>query len=163
MLPIAAGPPSLGIVSANLPAYVDAGSQTFVRGVLGNAADVTHAATLTLSAHGVANARPNGVAFDTQRAIDVADRSGAARVSADAASLLGRLGGSPVARAASGAADLTPGELRVVELAATGMTNREIAQALFVTVKAVEWHLSNAYPKLGIRGRRELSAVFRDS
>jgi Mg-chelatase subunit ChlD len=74
VLPIAAGPPSLGIVSANLPAYVDAGSQTFVRGVLGNAADVTHAATLTLSAHGVANARPNGVALETQRAIDVAGR-----------------------------------------------------------------------------------------
>lgn len=74
VLPIAAGAPSLGIVSADVPAYVDAGSQTYVRGVLGNAADVEHAATLTLSAHAVSNGRPNGEKFETQRAIDVAGR-----------------------------------------------------------------------------------------
>jgi DNA-binding NarL/FixJ family response regulator len=56
-------------------------------------------------------------------------------------------------------ATLTPSELRVVELAAAGMTNREIGEALYVTVKAVEWHLSNAYPKLGVRGRGELAAI----
>ena len=41
-------------------------------------------------------------------------------------------------------------------LAAEGQTNRDIAQALFVTPKTVEVHLSNAYRKLGIRSRREL-------
>jgi len=45
----------------------------------------------------------------------------------------------------------------VAELAAAGQTNRQIANALFITVKAVEWHLSNAYRRLGISGRRELS------
>jgi DNA-binding CsgD family transcriptional regulator len=44
-------------------------------------------------------------------------------------------------------------------LAASGMTNREIAEELFVTRKAVEWHLSNAYTKLGIASRKELPAA----
>ena len=74
VLPIAAGAPALGILSANLPAYVDAGSETYVRGVLGNAAGVKQAATLALSAHAVSNGRPNGDAFETRRAIEVAGR-----------------------------------------------------------------------------------------
>jgi DNA-binding CsgD family transcriptional regulator len=47
----------------------------------------------------------------------------------------------------------------VAELAAQGRTNREIANELFVTVKAVEWHLGNAYRKLNIRGRSGLGAA----
>ena len=43
------------------------------------------------------------------------------------------------------------------ELAALGRTNREIANELFVTVKAVEWHLGNSYRKLDIRGRGALA------
>ncbi len=54
---------------------------------------------------------------------------------------------------------LTPGERRVVELAVLGRTNRQIAQELFVTVKAVEWHLSNAYRKLSISSRAQLPAA----
>ena len=54
-------------------------------------------------------------------------------------------------------ASLTPSELRVTRMAAEGGTNRAIAESLFVTVKAVEWHLGNAYRKLGIKGRGELS------
>lgn len=51
---------------------------------------------------------------------------------------------------------LTPQEERVVALAATGMTNREIAQALFLSPRTVGAHLYSAYPKLGIAGRGEL-------
>jgi DNA-binding CsgD family transcriptional regulator len=54
---------------------------------------------------------------------------------------------------------LTAAEWRVCRQAADGHTNREIAQALFVTEKTVERHLSAAYHKLGIRSRFQLSAA----
>jgi DNA-binding NarL/FixJ family response regulator len=57
---------------------------------------------------------------------------------------------------------LTRGERRVVALAATGKGNKEIAEDLVVTVKAVEWHLSNAYRKLGISSRRDLERVLEE-
>jgi DNA-binding CsgD family transcriptional regulator len=44
----------------------------------------------------------------------------------------------------------------VAALAAEGLTNREIAQRQFVTVKAVQWHLRNVYRKLDIGSRQEL-------
>ncbi|MDN5861699.1 MAG: helix-turn-helix transcriptional regulator, partial [Pseudonocardia sp.] len=56
-------------------------------------------------------------------------------------------GGRPRRAASTGPGSLTAGERRVVELAACGATNREVAQALFVTPKTVELHLSNAYRK----------------
>jgi len=56
-------------------------------------------------------------------------------------------------------AGLTPSELRVARLAAGGRTNRQIADELFVTIKAVEWHLGNAYRKLDIRGRAQLAGA----
>ena len=51
---------------------------------------------------------------------------------------------------------LTPSELRIARMAAEGMKNREIAEALFVSVKAVEYHLANTYRKLEIAGRPAL-------
>ena len=51
------------------------------------------------------------------------------------------------------------GRARVARLAATGLTNREIADQLVVTVKAVEWHLSHVYRKLGIHSRGALASV----
>jgi DNA-binding CsgD family transcriptional regulator len=50
----------------------------------------------------------------------------------------------------------------VAELAERGLTNREIAQALFVSAKTVEFHLRNAYFKLRISSRHELSAALRE-
>jgi DNA-binding CsgD family transcriptional regulator len=55
------------------------------------------------------------------------------------------------------AGELTPTERRVAELAAAGMTNREVAQTLFVSVKSVEANLSRVYAKLGIRSRTQLA------
>jgi DNA-binding CsgD family transcriptional regulator len=49
---------------------------------------------------------------------------------------------------------LTPSERRVAELAAAGMQNREIAQALFVTTKTVGTHLAHIYQKLGLSGQQ---------
>jgi DNA-binding CsgD family transcriptional regulator len=57
----------------------------------------------------------------------------------------------------SGVDALTPSERRVAGLAAGGMTNSEIAQSLFVTIKTVEFHLANTYRKLDIDGRASLA------
>jgi DNA-binding CsgD family transcriptional regulator len=66
--------------------------------------------------------------------------------------------GTRVQRAARRGADaLSPSERRVVALAIEGLSNRQIAEALFVTRKAVEWHLGNAYRKLDVRSRGELA------
>lgn len=54
-------------------------------------------------------------------------------------------------------ASLTAAERRVAALAADGLTNRQIAEHLLVSVKAVEWHLSNIYRKLEIRSRKALT------
>jgi DNA-binding CsgD family transcriptional regulator len=54
---------------------------------------------------------------------------------------------------------LTASERRVARMAAQGLTNREIAQALFVTVRTVQVHLQHAYRKLGIESRRALRAM----
>jgi DNA-binding CsgD family transcriptional regulator len=59
--------------------------------------------------------------------------------------------------AIEGRNSLTPSERRVASMAAEGRTNKELAQALFVTVKTVEMHLANTYRKLGIRSRAELT------
>jgi DNA-binding CsgD family transcriptional regulator len=56
----------------------------------------------------------------------------------------------------AGVESLTPSERRTAGLAAEGLTNREIAQTLFLSVKTVESHLRGAYRKLDIRSREEL-------
>ena len=58
---------------------------------------------------------------------------------------------------------LTASESRVARMAADGLSNKEIAQELFVTVKTVEMHLGNTYRKLGIRSRSELPAVLGEN
>lgn len=70
-------------------------------------------------------------------------------------------GARPRRPAMRGADALTPSELRVSELAERGLTNRAIAQALFISTKTVEFHLRNAYLKLRISSRRELSDALR--
>jgi DNA-binding CsgD family transcriptional regulator len=59
--------------------------------------------------------------------------------------------------AAGTRAELTPHELRVAALVERGLRNREIAAALFVSERTVEYHLTNIYGKLGVRSRTELA------
>src|SRR5262249_34696858 len=71
-----------------------------------------------------------------------------------------------LARGMSGrrrAEGLTPSEERVAELAASGMTNRDIAATLFISPKTVEVNLSRIYRKLGIRSRMELHKALEQS
>jgi DNA-binding CsgD family transcriptional regulator len=94
----------------------------------------------------------------------------AARASlADALRVFEELGSPPWAQrtrdeiARLGLRHRTPGELteterRIGELAASGMTNREVADAAFVSPKTVEANLARVYRKLGIRSRAELGA-----
>lgn len=56
---------------------------------------------------------------------------------------------------------LTKQETRVAGMAAQGLTNRQIAEALFLTRRTVELHLSGAYRKLGITGRADLATALR--
>jgi DNA-binding CsgD family transcriptional regulator len=92
--------------------------------------------------------------------MDIAHRCGAVPLADRAAAELRTAGARPRRRVTTGADALTASEHRVAELAATGMTNKEIAQSLFVTLRTVEMHLSNVYGKLGISSRQNLRAAF---
>jgi DNA-binding CsgD family transcriptional regulator len=92
-------------------------------------------------------------------ALDAAERCGAPPLADRARGELLASGARPRRTRMSGRDALTPAELRVAELAVTGATNREIAQALFVTVKTVETQLGSAFRKLGVHSRRELGAA----
>jgi DNA-binding CsgD family transcriptional regulator len=94
-----------------------------------------------------------------QTGMDIATGCGAAAHVARAAEELAALGVRTQTRPVAGIEALTGSELRVARLAARGMSNPEIAQALFVTRKTIEKHLGNAYAKLGIASRHELSAA----
>ena len=89
------------------------------------------------------------------KALEVFDGLDAALWSERTRAELARIGG----RAAS-SLTLTPTEARVAELVAAGGTNREVADALFVSVHTVEANLKRIYRKLGIRSRTELASTF---
>ena len=61
--------------------------------------------------------------------------------------------------AAHGIDELTPQELQVATMAASGRSNRDIAAELFLSVKTIEAHLHRVYRKLGIRSRAELPSL----
>ena len=98
-------------------------------------------------------------------ALDLASRCGALVLAKRAREELVALGARPRRDAATGREALTAREAQVAGLAAQGMSNREIAEALFVTIKTVEWHLRHTFEKLGVRSRRELGLALsgRDS
>ena len=100
-----------------------------------------------------------GAGVRLRHGLELADQLGAAGLADHARHELASVGLRPRRTALSGPQSLTPSELRVAQMAAAGQSNRDIAQALFVTVKAVEWHLGHAYRKLGVRSRKELKAL----
>ncbi len=84
-------------------------------------------------------------------ALETFDALGAALWAAKAADELARIPGRP-----PGSGELTETERRVAELVAEGLSNKEVAARLFVSVRAVESNLSKVYAKLGVRSRTEL-------
>jgi DNA-binding NarL/FixJ family response regulator len=92
-----------------------------------------------------------------REALDIFERLGAPAWAEQARSELARV--APRRRAPD---ELTATELRVAELAAAGLTNREVAEAAFISAKTVEANLARVYRKLGIRSRAELGARMAD-
>ena len=66
-------------------------------------------------------------------------------------------GARPRRERVRGVDSLTASELRVARMAETGMTNRQIAEALFVTIRTVTTHLGHVYQKLDVSGREQLA------
>jgi DNA-binding CsgD family transcriptional regulator len=91
--------------------------------------------------------------------VDRATRCGADVLLAQGREELAAAGARPRRERIGGVESLTAAERRVVDLAVEGATNREIAQALFLTQKTVETHLSSTYRKLDISKRSQLREV----
>jgi DNA-binding CsgD family transcriptional regulator len=94
-----------------------------------------------------------------REALDAADRLGATAVRAAAETELRASGAKPRRRSVTGPGSLTASEQRVAELASQGLTNREIAQALFVTARTVEGHLTSVFRKLHVESRAGLATA----
>lgn len=73
-----------------------------------------------------------------------------------------RAGGLNLSRGDKGITNLTPQERAVADLVAAGKSNKEAAAELFLSVKTIQYHLTRAYAKLGLRSRSELAAHFRE-
>jgi DNA-binding CsgD family transcriptional regulator len=91
-----------------------------------------------------------------REAVDLALRIGAFGLAERANEEIAATGAKPRKVVQTGLDALTASERRVAQLAADGMSNKEIAQALFITIKTVEVHLSRAYRKLEIGSRAQL-------
>lgn len=92
-------------------------------------------------------------------ALDLAHHCGALALTERARTELVAAGGRPRRLVLSGLDSLTSSERRAAQLAAAGLSNREIAQNLFVTARTVEGHLTHAYQKLAITSRDQLPAA----
>ncbi len=93
--------------------------------------------------------------------IDSAHSSGATPLVEHGQAELRATGSRPRRVMLTGAEALTASERRAGDLAAEGLTNREIAETLFVSLKTVEKHLGNCYAKLDISGRKELARALK--
>jgi len=94
-----------------------------------------------------------------REALDAADRMGAKRLAEQAETDLRATGARPRRVVLTGLDSLTASERRIAELASQGLTNREIAQSLFVTARTVEGHLTSIFRKLQLESRNELPAA----
>ncbi|MFI6499927.1 AAA family ATPase [Nonomuraea typhae] len=96
-------------------------------------------------------------------ALETFERAGARPWAEHARNELRAAGESGAQAAPDALAALTPQELQVVRLAATGATNKEIGAQLFLSPKTVGHHLYRAFPKLGVSTRTELARLLAPS
>jgi DNA-binding CsgD family transcriptional regulator len=92
-----------------------------------------------------------------EQALEIFETLGAAVYAERARSEVARIGG----RMAAAGGGLSETERRVADLVAQGLSNKEVATALSLSPKTVEWNLSKVYAKLGIRSRTELASRMR--
>ncbi len=158
--PAAVGPSVLSLRACGLVEGGDAGLE-----LLGQAVQTLRRAqsplelARALSDHGAALRRAGHrieARAALQRALDLAHHCGAHRIANQARTELIAAGAKPRRDAITGRDGLTASELRVARLAADGLTNREIAQALFITTRTAKAHLSHVYRKLAISRRGQL-------
>ena len=93
-----------------------------------------------------------------REALDAAHRAGARPLAVYAETELRATGARPRRVVLTGLDSLTASERRIAEFASQGLTNREIAQTLFVTTRTVEGHLTSIFRKLQVDSRSELPA-----
>jgi DNA-binding CsgD family transcriptional regulator len=94
-----------------------------------------------------------------RRALDLAERGGLRLLADRTREELRAAGAKPRRAALQGLEALTAAEHRVATLAADGLSNREIAEQLYVTQRTVETHLTHAFQKLGIAARAQLATL----
>jgi DNA-binding CsgD family transcriptional regulator len=95
--------------------------------------------------------------------LELARECGASPLEDDASHELAATGARVQSPRKTGPGTLTPSELRIATMAAEGLTNREIAQALYLSRKTVEMHMSHAFDKLDISSRVRLAAALQRS
>ena len=88
--------------------------------------------------------------------LDLAYRGGATGLEAELREELMAAGARPRRPAVTGVDSLTPTELRVAQLAAQGLSNRGIAELIFVSRNTIAWHLRNIYRKLQVESREQV-------
>jgi DNA-binding CsgD family transcriptional regulator len=131
-----------------------------VRVLEGSPARLEHARALVELGAALRRANQRAAAREPLRdGLELAQACGATRLIERARTELLAAGARPRRELRSGVDALTASERRIAQMAASGMSNPEIAQALFVTIKTVEGHLSGVYRKLDVRSRGELPAA----
>lgn len=98
-----------------------------------------------------------------RQGMELASRCGASALAEHAHTELRATGARPRRLVRTGVDALTPSELRVARIAADGLSNPAIAQALFVTLRTVEVHLTHTYEKLGISSRQQLPDALKEA
>jgi DNA-binding CsgD family transcriptional regulator len=128
-----------------------------VRILDGSGADLEHARALTDLGAALRRAGRRAEArIALREGLDRSVSCGATLLAQRARSELRSAGGRARTPLRDGVPGLTASEQRIAALAASGASNPQIAQSLFVTVKTVEMHLSSAYRKLGVSSRSQL-------